>query len=49
MRNKKGVMIVIESQKGIKFGAFFSANVAFTHAIKESHLDERAILFNITS
>jgi hypothetical protein len=27
--NKKGVMILIESKKGVKFGAFFSVTVPF--------------------
>ena len=49
MTNKKGVMIVIQSKKGIKFGGFFSANLDFTHGIVESHLDQHAVLFNITA
>ncbi len=49
MRNKKGVVIVIESEKGIKFGAFFSVQIAFTNGILESHFDNHAFLFNISS
>jgi hypothetical protein len=49
LANKKGVMIVIESNKGIKFGAFFSASIPFTNDIEESHFDKQAVLFNITS
>jgi hypothetical protein len=48
MINKQGVMIVIESKKGNKFGAFFSAKIPFNNGIIESHLDGQAILFNIT-
>ena len=47
--SKRGVMILIETKKGIKFGAFFSATVPFTNGIEESHVDDKAILFNITS
>jgi hypothetical protein len=47
--NKRGVMILIETKKGVKFGAFFSAAVPFRNAIEESHVDDKAILFNISS
>jgi hypothetical protein len=39
MINKKGVMIVIESKKGMRFGAFFSAKIPFNNGILESHID----------
>ena len=47
--NKKGVMILIETKKGIKFGVFFSVTVPFPNGTEESHVDEKALLFNITS
>jgi hypothetical protein len=37
MRDKKGVMIIIQSKKGIKFGAFFATKINFTHGTIESH------------
>ena len=48
MRDKKGVMIIIESKKGNKFGAFFATSINFTHDTIESHEDEHLVLFNIT-
>jgi hypothetical protein len=49
MRDKKGSMIIVESKKGNKFGGFFASTIKFTNGIVESHLDEHAVLFNITS
>jgi len=37
MRKKDNVLIVIESKKGIKFGAFFSKKIDFTNGVVESH------------
>jgi hypothetical protein len=33
MRKKEKVFIVIESKKGIKFGAFFSQKIDFTNGV----------------
>jgi hypothetical protein len=49
LSNKNGAIIIIESQKGIKFGAFFTANIDFITSQVESYLDNQAILFNITN
>ena len=47
--NKKGVVIVIETQKGVKFGCFFTASIPFHFSKTESHLDNYAVLFNISN
>ncbi len=31
LANKKGVCIIIESKKGVKFGAYFSVSVPFNN------------------
>ncbi len=49
MRDKKGSMIIVETKKGIKFGGFFASTIKFTNGVVESHSDEHAVLFNITS
>jgi hypothetical protein len=48
LSDKNGAIIIIESQKGIKFGAFFTANIDFITNQVESYLDNQAVLFNIT-
>ena len=49
LSNKKGAIIIIESQKGIKFGAFFTAKIDFITGKVESYSDNQVVLFNITN
>ena len=49
MRKKDNSMIVIETKKRKKFGAFFSERIDFTNGVTESHSGKRAFLFNLTN
>lgn len=48
MRKKDKSMIIIETKKRNKFGAFFSGRIDFTNEVTESHY-KRAFLFNLTN
>jgi hypothetical protein len=39
LSNKNGALILIESKKGIKFGAYFTAKIDFINSEVESYLD----------
>ncbi len=49
VKNKKGVVIVIETKIGVRFGCFFTASIPFHFSKTESHLDNYAVLFNISN
>ncbi len=39
LSNKNGALIIIESEKGIKFGAYFTAKIDFINSEVESYFD----------
>ncbi len=47
LSNMNGALIIIESKKGMKFGAYFTAKVDYINSTVESYFDSEVALFNI--
>ena len=46
--NKEGVLILMETEEGVKFGAFTSLKLPFPNSTTNSYKDEFSFLFNAT-
>ena len=49
LANRNGALVIVETDRNIKFAAFYSANIPFKLGESKSHIDSNAILFNITN
>jgi len=47
--DKWGSIVIIETKNGTKFGAFTKKRMSFPNGVLDSHIDDKAVLFNIST